>query len=137
MLHRIINWITNPFKKKEVLEPTYVPLSEKEINEIKSSLMCTVKEYKEAVKNAMEQVEETKKSETIVANEPEIEMSSKPEIVSMSEPEVIVTEELEVIVHPETEEVIMPEVVIPAEKPKAKRKSYYKKKSSSKKKETN
>jgi hypothetical protein len=128
MLHRIINWITNPFKKKEVLEPTYptyvVPLSEKEINEIKSSLMCTVKEYKEAVKNAMEQVEETKKSETIVANEPEIEVSSKPEIVSMPEPEVIA--------HPETEEVI-----IPTEKPKAKRKSYYKKKSSSKKKETN
>jgi uncharacterized UBP type Zn finger protein len=125
MLHRIINWITNPFKKKEVLEPTYptyvVPLSEKEINEIKSSLMCTVKEYKEAVKNAMEQVEETKKSETIVANE--------PEIVSMPEPEVIA--------HPETEEVIIPQVVIPTEKPKAKRKSYYKKKSSSKKKETN
>jgi uncharacterized UBP type Zn finger protein len=125
MLHRIINWITNPFKKKEVLKPTYptyvVPLSEKEINEIKSSLMCTVKEYKEAVKNAMEQVEETKKSETIVANE--------PEIVSMPEPEVIA--------HPETEEVIIPQVVIPTEKPKAKRKSYYKKKSSSKKKETN
>lgn len=129
MLHRIINWITNPFKKKEVLEPTYVPLSEKEINEIKSSLMCTVKEYKEAVKNAMEEFEETKKLEAIVADEPEIEVSSKPEIVSMPEPEVIA--------HPETEEVIIPQVVIPTEKPKAKRKSYYKKKSSSKKKETN
>ena len=129
MLHRIINWITNPFKKKEVLEPTYVPLSEKEINEIKSSLMCTVKEYKEAVKNAMDQVEETNKLEAIVADEPEIEVSSKPEIVSMPEPEVIA--------HPETEEVIIPQVVIPTEKPKAKRKSYYKKKSSSKKKETN
>jgi hypothetical protein len=137
MLHRIINWITNPFKKKEVLESTYVPLSEKEINEIKQSLMFTVKEYKEAVKNALEQVEEIKESETIVTDEPEIEVSSKPEIISMTEPEVIVTAEPEVIIHPETEEVKMPEVVIPTEKPKAKRKSYYKKKSSSKKKETN
>jgi hypothetical protein len=65
MLHRIINWITNPFKKKteEYFEqtekyepeksfpsfkvPEHQPLSQEQINEIKVGLIEAVKEFRE------------------------------------------------------------------------------------------
>lgn len=59
MLHRIINWITNPFKKKseESYEPSsafpnfkvpeHVPLSEEAKNKIKADLIQAVKEFQE------------------------------------------------------------------------------------------
>jgi hypothetical protein len=50
MLHRIINWITNPFKKKEADQftiPEAAPLSEDVKNKIKADLIEVVKEFKE------------------------------------------------------------------------------------------
>lgn len=59
MLHRIINWITNPFKKKSEAShepsssfpnfkvPEHVPLSEESKNKIKADLIQAVKEFRE------------------------------------------------------------------------------------------
>ena len=58
MIHRIINWITNPFKKKtETHEPEenfpkfkipeHQPLSQEQVNQIKADLINAVKEFRE------------------------------------------------------------------------------------------
>ena len=58
MIHRIINWITNPFKKKtETHEPgenfpkfkipEHQPLSQEQVNQIKADLIEAVKEFRE------------------------------------------------------------------------------------------
>jgi len=48
MFHRIINWITNPFKKEEKITlPNVAPLSEEVKNKLISDLIEVAKEFKE------------------------------------------------------------------------------------------
>jgi hypothetical protein len=48
MFHRIISWITNPFKKEEKITlPNVAPLSEEVKNKLISDLIEVAKEFKE------------------------------------------------------------------------------------------
>lgn len=120
MLHRIINWIKNPFKKKEKVEftlPEVVPLTEEQKNKIKTDLIQAVKEFKE--KKDLDVLPISRISEDI-----------KEKIAD------IVKEDIQNQVEPVTEEVKLPTPEVAKVAEPKKRKSYYKKKSSSKKKET-
>ena len=108
MLHRIINWITNPFKKKEadqftISEPA--PLSEEVKNKIKADLIEAVKEFKE--KKAVD-LDELPLSR--------VSTEAKEKITE------IVKEDIGIATYPVTEEVVV------SETPKTKKKRYYKKK---------
>jgi hypothetical protein len=108
MLHRIINWITNPFKKKEadtfsISEPA--PLSEEVKNKIKADLIEVVKEFKEKQATDLDTLPLTRISE-----------EAKERISE------IVKEDIGITTYPVTEEVVV------SETPKTKKKRYYKKK---------
>jgi hypothetical protein len=108
MLHRIINWITNPFKKKEadtfsISEPA--PLSEEVKQKIRGDLIEVVKEFKEKQATDLDSLPLTRVSE-----------EAKEKIAE------IVKEDIGIATYPVTEEVVV------SETPKAKKKRYYKKK---------
>ena len=108
MLHRIINWITNPFKKKEadtfsISEPA--PLSEEVKQKIREDLIEVVKEFKEKQATDLDSLPLTRVSE-----------EAKEKIAE------IVKEDIGINTYPVTEEVVV------SETPKPKKKRYYKKK---------
>ena len=115
MLHRIINWITGPFKKKEEVKadaPTTftltnsVPLSETTKQKIREDLIEAVKEFKEKHSQDLDTLPLSRVSE-----------KAKEKIANL------VKEDLKDRKLPNLEH----QVVI-TETPKTKKKSYYKKK---------
>jgi len=95
MLHRIINWITNPFKKKEadtfsISEPA--PLSEEVKNKIKADLIEAVKEFKEKKASDLDELPLSRVSE-----------EAKEKISE------IVKEDMGIATYPVTEEVVVSE----------------------------
>jgi hypothetical protein len=108
MLHRIINWIANPFKKKEadtfsISEPA--PLSEEVKNKIKADLIEAVKEFKEKKSVNLDELPLSR-----------VSVEAKEKITE------IVKEDIGIVTYPVTEEVVV------SETPKTKKKRYYKKK---------
>jgi hypothetical protein len=116
MFHRIISWITNPFKtkKSEKVEPliseiesrvfdiksTYTPLSEEQIKEMRIGLINAVKEFKEKrdfdvlpISRISEEVKE--KISDIIKNDIKEQIESNPltkEVVT--DHKVIISESL-------------------------------------------
>jgi succinyl-CoA synthetase alpha subunit len=121
MLHRIINWIVSPFKKKEeVVEvPTTftltnsVPLSETTKKQIREDLIEAVKEFKE--KHSVD-------IDTLPLSR--VSAEAKEKIVEAIKSDL--KEQMEV--YPITEEVTINHEVTVTETPKTKKKRYYKKK---------
>lgn len=129
MLHRIINWITNPFKKKEADQftiPEAAPLSEDVKNKIKADLIEVVKEFKEKQAADLDALPLTRVSEEakekiaeIVKEDINNQLDTKPPIGHALD---IVAKILNDNAYPVTEEVVV------SETPKTKKKRYYKKK---------
>jgi hypothetical protein len=121
MLHRIINWIVSPFKKKEeVVEvPTTftltnsVPLSETTKKQIREDLIEVVKEFKE---------KHSADIDTLPLSR--VSAEAKEKIVEAIKSDL--KEQMEV--YPITEEVTINHEVTVTETPKTKKKRYYKKK---------
>jgi hypothetical protein len=125
MLHRIINWIVSPFKKKEeVVEvPTTftltnsVPLSETTKKQIREDLIEAVKEFKEKHSADIDTLPYTLPLSRVSAE-------AKEKIVEAIK--IDLKEQMEV--YPITEEVTINHEVTVTETPKTKKKRYYKKK---------
>jgi hypothetical protein len=121
MLHRIINWIVSPFKKKEeVVEvPTTftltnsVPLSETTKKQIREDLIEAVKEFKEKHSTDIDTLPLSRVSE-----------EAKEKIIDVVKNDL--KEQIET--YPITEEVTINHQVTVTETPKTKKKRYYKKK---------
>ena len=107
MFHRIINWITNPFKKEEKITlPNVAPLSSEVKNKLIADLIEVAKEFKEKKEVELDTLPLTR-----VSNE------TKEKIANL------VKEDLKDRKLPNLEH----QVVI-TETPKTKKKRYYKKK---------
>jgi hypothetical protein len=137
MLHRIINWITNPFKKKEADQftiPEAAPLSEDVKNKIKADLIEVVKEFKEKQASDLDTLPLTRVSDEakekiaeIVKGDLNEQLVGKPHItksIDISNENGTVTTSYGV--YPITEEVVVNAST--SETPKTKKKRYYKKK---------
>lgn len=122
MLHRIINWIKNPFKKKEEVKadaPTTftlsnsVPLSETTKQKIREDLIEAVKEFKEKHSQDLDTLPLSRVSE-----------EAKEKIIDVVKSDL----KEQITTHPITEEVTINHQVTVTETPKTKKKRYYKKK---------
>jgi hypothetical protein len=122
MLHRIINWITGPFKKKKEVKAdapstftltNSVPLPEPIKQQIREDLIKTVKEFKEKHSTDIDTLPLSRVSE-----------EAKEKIVKVIKNDL--KEQIET--HPITEEVTINHEVTVTETPKTKKKRYYKKK---------
>lgn len=133
MFHRIISWITNPFKTKKEekveasipeteqrifdIKSTYVPLTKEQIEEMKAGLIAAVKEFKE--KKELDSLPISRVSE-----------EAKEKISDIIKNDI--KEQIET--NPLTEEVVINHKVTISETPSKKKKNYKKKSSSNTKK---